>query len=179
MTGSDWTDRHVARWRDHWIDVPFDDDVEGVVVRIGRLQRYLKGTMQRAVTEVGLQDFEYETLHSLMIRDTPGTASPTSLADELGVSGAGMTGRLDRLEQAGWIQRTAAPDDRRRVIVEITRSGAEIWRRAMAIRGSQEQEMVSVLTAKEQATLNRLLRKMALHVEAETSESPPTKAAED
>ena len=109
MADTDWTDRHVARWRDHWVDVPFDDDVEGVVVRIGRLQRYLKGTMQRAVTEVGLQDFEYETLHSLMIRDTPGTASPTDLAEELGVSGAGMTGRLDKLEQAGWVQRRPRP----------------------------------------------------------------------
>jgi DNA-binding MarR family transcriptional regulator len=179
MADTDWTDRHVARWRDHWIDIPFDDDVEGVVVRIGRLQRYLKGTMQRAVTEVGLQDFEYETLHSLMIRDTPGTASPTDLADGLGVSGAGMTGRLDKLELAGWVQRTAAPDDRRRVIVEITKSGAEIWRRAMAIRGSQEQEMVSVLSAKERATINRLLRKMTLHVEAKQSEISPAKAAED
>ena len=41
------------------------------MTRIGRLQRYLKGTMQMAVAEVGIQDFEYETLHSLMIRDTP------------------------------------------------------------------------------------------------------------
>ena len=166
MAETDWTDRHVARWRDHWVDVPFDDDVEGVVVRIGRLQRYLKGTMQRAVTEVGLQDFEYETLHSLMIRDTPGTASPTDLAEELGVSGAGMTGRLDKLEQAGWVQRTVAPDDRRRVVVEITKAGADIWRRAMAIRGSQEEEMVAVLTPKERTTINRLLKKMTLHVEA-------------
>lgn len=169
MAETDWTDRHVVRWRDHWIDVPFDDEVEGTVVRIGRLGRYLKGTMQQAVAEVGLQDFEYETLHSLMIRDTPGTASPTDLADELGVSGAGMTGRLDRLEKAGWVQRTAAVEDRRRVVVEITKAGAEIWRRAMAIRGSKEQEMVDALTAKEHATINRLLRKLTLHVEAQNS----------
>ena len=130
MSETDWTDRHVARWRDHWIDIHFDDQVEGIVVRIGRLARYLKSTMQTAVAEVGLQEFEYQTLHSLMIRDTPGTASPTDLADDLDVSGAGMTGRLDGLEKAGWVQRTASPDDRRRVVVEITKSGAEIWRRA-------------------------------------------------
>ena len=35
----DWTDRHVARWRDHWIDVAFEDDVEAIVVRIGRLKQ--------------------------------------------------------------------------------------------------------------------------------------------
>lgn len=174
MAESDWTDQHVVRWRDHWIDVPFDEEVEGVVVRISRLQRYLKGTMQRAVAEVGLQDFEYETLHSLMIRDTPGIASPTDLAVELGVSGAGMTGRLDRLEVSGWIQRVASPDDRRRVVVEVTKAGADVWRRAMAIRGSQEKTMVDALTAAERTTLNRLLKKLALHTEADQQQEEPS-----
>ncbi len=165
MAETDWTDRHVARWRAHWVDIRFDDEVEGIVTRIGRLQRHLKGTIQTAVAEVGIQDFEYETLHSLMIRDTPGTASPTDLADDLGVSGAGMTGRLDGLEKAGWVQRTASPDDRRRVVVEITRDGADVWRRAMALRGAQEEEMVAVLTAREQDQLNRLLKKLTLWTE--------------
>jgi len=166
VTETDWTDRHVARWRDHWIDIRFDDQVEGIVVRIGRLARHLKSTMQTAVAEVGLQDFEYQTLHSLMTRDTPGTASPTDLADDLCVSGAGMTGRLDGLEKAGWVQRTPSPDDRRRVVVEITKSGAEIWRRAMATRRSQEEEMVGVLSERERAQLDRLLKKLTLWAEA-------------
>ena len=166
MTDSDWTDRHVARWRTHWVDIRFDDEVEAVVTRISRLQKYLKGTIQRAVSEVGLQDYEYETLHSLMIRDTPGTASPTDLADDLGVSGAGMTGRLDGLEKGGWVQRTQSPDDRRRVVVEITRSGADVWRRAMALRGSQEEELVAVLSDRERAQLGKLLKKLTLWAEA-------------
>jgi DNA-binding MarR family transcriptional regulator len=166
MAETDWTDRHVARWRAHWVDIRFDDEVEGIVTRINRLNRFLKGTVQTAVAEVGIQDFEYETLHSLMIRDTPGTASPTDLADDVGVSGAGMTGRLDGLEKAGWVQRTASPDDRRRVVVEITRDGADVWRRAMALRGAQEEEMVAVLTAREQTQLNRLLKKLTLWTES-------------
>ena len=166
MSETDWTDRHVARWRDHWIDVHFDDQVEGIVVRIGRLGRYLASIRHTAQAEIGLRDHEYQTLHSLMIRDTPGTASPTDLADDLGVSGAGMTGRLDGLERAGWVQRTSSPDDRRRVVVEITKSGAEVWRRAMALRGSQEENMVGVLSDREKAQLNRLLKKLTLWTES-------------
>jgi DNA-binding MarR family transcriptional regulator len=162
---TDWTDRHVARWRSHWVDIHFDDGVEALVTRIGRLQRFLKSTVQTAVAEVGIQDFEYETLHSLMIRDTPGTASPTDLAEDVGVSGAGMTGRLDGLEKAGWVQRTHSPDDRRRVVVEITREGADIWRRAMALRGAQEEELASVLNDRERVQLNRLLKKLTLWTE--------------
>ena len=101
-----------------------------------------------------------------MIRDTPGTASPTDLAAALGVSGAGMTGRLAGLEKAGWVQRAPSADDRRRVVVEITRSGADVWRRAMALRGAAEAELLDVLPAQEKATLNRLLRTLTLHAES-------------
>ena len=161
----DWADRHVARWRDHWIDLTFDDDVEAIVVRIVRLMRHFKATTHQALAEVGLQEHEYETLHHLMIRDTPGRASPSALAADLGLSGAGMTGRLDALEQAGWIQRTVSPDDRRRVDIEITKEGARIWRRAMDLRGRAEDAVVHVLDPEERATLAGLLKRMTLAVE--------------
>ena len=161
----DWADRHVARWRDHWIDVTFDDDVEAIVARIVRLMRYFKGTTHVALADVGLQEHEYQTLHHLMIRDTPGQASPSALASDLGISGAGMTGRLDALEEAGWIQRRPSADDRRRVEVEITKAGARIWREAMDLRGRAEDAVVHVLDADERATLARLLKKMALAAE--------------
>ncbi|MDF1603545.1 MarR family transcriptional regulator [Nocardioides sp. YIM 152315] len=162
----DWADRHVARWRDHWVDVTFEDDVEAIVVRIDRLKRYFRLSTQQVLSELGLQDFEYETLHHLMIRDTPGSASPSTLAADLGISNAGMTGRLDALERAGWIQRHADPDDRRRVAVEVTRSGATAWRRAMDLRGRAEDEVVHALDADERATLAALLKKMTLATEA-------------
>lgn len=163
----DDADRHVARWRDHWIDVSFDDEVEGAVVRMQYLVRYFRDAKQRAVAQVGLQVFEYDTLHSLMIRDTPGHASPTDLATELGVSPAGMTGRLDTLEKAGYVGRTVGKADRRRVEVEITKAGTDIWRRAMDLRGNAEDRVVNVLSKKEQVALNKLLKRMTLSIEAE------------
>ena len=167
MDREDWADRHVARWRDHWIDVDFEDDVEAIVARIVRLMKHFRTTTQEALETVGLQDFEYETLHQLMIRDTPGHASPSALAADLGISGAGMTGRLDSLEKAGWIQRRAHADDRRRVEIEVTRSGVKIWRRAMDLRGRAEDDVVHVLSPAERATLAQLLKKLTLAVEAE------------
>ncbi len=163
----DTADLHVERWRDHWIDVSFDDEVEAMTVRVGLLQRYLRNAKQAALVQVGMQDFEYETLHTLMIRDTPGHASPGALARELGVSGAGMTGRLDGLQNKGWVKRMPGADDRRKVDVEITRDGATIWRRAMALRGTAEDELAGVLSRKELLTLNRLLKRMTLHTETD------------
>jgi DNA-binding MarR family transcriptional regulator len=161
----DWVDRHVARWRDHWIDIHFDDDVEAAVERMGALARHFKEAKKRALADTGLEDFEYDTLHLLMIRDTPGHASPTDLARDLGVSPAGMTGRLDGLEKKGWIQRRPSAEDRRRVGVEVTRSGAAIWRSAIGRRGDAESAMLGVLTPAERRQLNRLLKKMTLTLE--------------
>jgi DNA-binding MarR family transcriptional regulator len=161
----DWADRHVARWRDHWIDISFEDDVEAIVVRMARLTRHFRAVKQEALAGVGLQDFEYDTLHALMIRDTPGHASPSALAADLRISNAGMTGRLDSLEKAGLVQRHVAAGDRRRVDVEVTREGAKVWRGAMDLRGQGEDEVVHVLSASERATLAALLKKMTLSVE--------------
>jgi DNA-binding MarR family transcriptional regulator len=103
-----------------------------------------------------------------MIRETPGRASPGDLGRDLDVSGAGMTGRLDGLEKRGFLKRTPAPEDRRRVDIEVTREGAAIWRRAMSVRGVAEDELAAALTRKELVTLNRLLKKLTLHVENST-----------
>jgi DNA-binding MarR family transcriptional regulator len=158
----DWADRHVERWRNHWIDVQFDDEVEAVFVRIGRLGRHLRQAKRAAAAEVGMQDHEYDTLHELMIRTTPGSASPSELAEDLGISGAGMTGRLDALERAGWIQRRATAEDRRRVQVEVTKAGSAKWREAINLRGRAEEELMAGLSARERATLARLLKKLTL-----------------
>jgi len=76
-----------------------------------------------------------------------------------------MTGRLDGLEKAGWIQRRPSAEDRRRVGIEVTKAGAAIWRSAMARRGDTENALVGVLTPEEQVELNRLLKKMTLTLE--------------
>jgi DNA-binding MarR family transcriptional regulator len=161
----DYADRHVARWRDHWVDTPFDDAVEAATVRIWQLNLRMREAKKKAAAEAGLQDFEYDTLHTLMIRDTPGQATPGELAQALGVSPAGMTGRLDGLEKAGWVQRVPSVEDRRRVDVEATRAGVAVWRKAMALRGRAEEEMFGQLSERELATLNRLLKKMTLFTE--------------
>lgn len=162
MTDQDWADRHVERWRNHWIDVRFDDEVEAVFVRIGRIGRHLRQAKQQAAAAVGMQDHEYDTLHELMIRDTPGSASPSALAGDLGISGAGMTGRLDALEKAGWVQRRTTAGDRRRVQVEVTRAGSAKWRETMELRGRAEEELVAGLTPRERRALAQLLKKLTL-----------------
>ena len=163
----DGADLHVERWRDHWVlDKGFDDEVEAMTVRIWAIHKRFRAATKEAAAQVGLQDFEYETLHALMIRDTPGRASPGELAQEMGVSNAGVTGRLDSMEKKGWVKRMPSVGDRRRVEVEATREGLRLWREAMQLRGTVEDDVATALSKQELTKLNELLKKMTLHIEA-------------
>ena len=171
-TRKDRADLHVERWHDHWVlEEEFDEGVEAMTVRLHDIVRWFDATTKRAASEVGLQDYEYFTLHVLMIRDTPGQASPSVLAEDLGISNAGMTGRLDSLERSGWLQRSSDAEDRRRVHVEVTKAGTDIWRRAMRLRGRAEDELFGVLTPEERHTLAALLKELTLRTEEEDPRS--------
>ena len=50
----------------------------------------------------------------------------TDIAKKMGHSTAAATGLVDRLEKLGYVQRLHASDDRRKVMVQITRKGMDL-----------------------------------------------------
>ncbi|GAA3596322.1 MarR family transcriptional regulator [Nonomuraea rosea] len=158
----DSVDRHLARWRGK---APFDERVEAIVSRMQFLVKHLSHTKEVALSEVGMQDFEFETLHRLVARG--GAATPSELAADLLLSPAGMTGRLDTLERAELVRRVRSTEDRRRVDVELTPKGHDLWMEAMTIRGEVETSMISALPPEDQAILDDLLRRLLLKAETD------------
>ncbi|MEU8396560.1 MarR family transcriptional regulator [Nonomuraea sp. NPDC048892] len=156
----DSVDRHLARWRGK---APFDERVEAIVTRLQFLVKHLGHTKEAALSEVGMQDFEFETLHRLVARG--GSATPSELAADLLLSPAGMTGRLDTLERAQLVRRVRSTEDRRRVDVEITPKGNDLWTDAMTIRAEVEAAMIGTLSPEDQIVLNELLKRLLLNAE--------------
>ncbi|MFN2469890.1 MAG: MarR family winged helix-turn-helix transcriptional regulator [Gaiellaceae bacterium] len=62
-----------------------------------------------------------------LIRTSPGPGV-RDLAQREGMSAAGMSGHVDRLEAAGLVRRVPSTDDRRRVGLELTHEGARVLR---------------------------------------------------
>ncbi|MET7304464.1 MarR family transcriptional regulator [Embleya sp. NPDC005575] len=162
VDAEDSVDRHIARWRHK---APFDERVEGIVTRIQMLTKHVAQVKGRALAEVGLQAFEFDTLHRLASRGEPYRATPSELAAELMVSPAGITGRLHTLEEAGSIRRIRGTDDRRRVDVELTEPGRARWMAAMTLLDRAERTMVGPLDETDQDVLIALLKRMLLRVE--------------
>ncbi|WP_406291576.1 MarR family winged helix-turn-helix transcriptional regulator [Embleya sp. NBC_00896] len=158
----DAVDRHIARWRDK---APFDERVEGIVSRIQLLTKHIRAAKGPCLAEVGLQEFEFETLHRLASRGRPWQATPSELAAELMMSPAGITGRLDTLEKSGLVQRIRGVEDRRRVDVGLTEVGHSRWVAAMNLISVEEIGIVGSLAETDQDTLIVLLKRMLVHVE--------------
>lgn len=163
--GDDSVDVHLARWHGK---APFDARVEGIITRIQLLAKHVGQAKDRALAEVGLQEFEFATLHRLGAREAPGRATPSELAAELMLSPAGMTGRLDTLEQSGLVRRVRSSQDRRRVDVELTEAGRTRWLAAMELRGQAEDSMVAPLDPADQDALSALLKRMLIQAEADS-----------
>ncbi len=68
---------------------------------------------------VGLSATDSKCLDLAVRADRPLTAG--QIADLSGLSTGAVTGVIDRLERAGYVRRVRDPDDRRKVLVEVTR----------------------------------------------------------
>ena len=70
----------------------------------------------------------------------------TDISKKMGHSTAAATGLVDRLEKLGYVQRLHAADDRRKVMVQITRKGIEMVSR---LRNAIADSITEVMAAQE------------------------------
>ncbi|WP_245238883.1 MarR family transcriptional regulator [Streptomyces sp. MZ04] len=140
-----------------------DPDIEGAVTRMKKLTVYLRRIREQSLIDFDLERPEFDTLHKLAGRG--GRASPSELAADLDLAPASVTGRLDGLESRGLIRRTPSKKDRRRVDVELTKSGRLIWLGAMDVLGHEEYRLLGVLSKDERAQFSDMLRRIMLVAE--------------
>lgn len=160
----DHVDRFLA---EHGESLPVDLETEGIVDRIGGLQRRFVSSMEETLEGFDLNYGEWKVLTSLRWAGPPYRRTPGSLAKRADLSSGAMTNRLDRLEEAGLIRRLPDPDDRRSVIVEMTEKGNEVWQQSVGAQGEKERLVASALDDREKKQLNALLRRLMLVFEAQ------------
>jgi DNA-binding MarR family transcriptional regulator len=110
-------------------------DLRPVLLRLARELR--KETEQLGVTA------RQATLMWLVKR-SPGL-SLAELAAEEGISPPALSGHVDRLERAGFLERVRSSDDRRRVGLRLTDEGERLMRRIRARRTTWLAERLRVL----------------------------------
>jgi len=80
------------------------------------------------------------------------------------MSSGGMTARLDRLEKAGWVERSPNPLDRRGTLVGLTIGGKALIEKALVAHLANQTRVVSCLDSGEQDALVALLGKLLVGI---------------
>jgi DNA-binding MarR family transcriptional regulator len=170
VKGKDVIDRCIPEWEREFPEM--DIATEALIGRIHKISRYVQKSLNETAAEFGLTISDWDMLSALRRQGPPYRLSPTELAKELMLSSGAMTNRLDRLEDAGLVQRRPDPDDRRAVRVELTEKGRDMWGEAVGVQAAKEQMFAGELTAADKEQLNSLLRRMLLTLEEKAGPFP-------
>ncbi len=107
----------------------------------------------------GLSQGRFLTL-IVMNRNPDEAASPSSLAEKVGVKRATMTGLLDRLERDDLIERRAHQQDRRKIGVRLTPKGRQVLAEMLPDYYRRVAKIMANLTEKDRLELMTLLGKV-------------------
>jgi DNA-binding MarR family transcriptional regulator len=114
----------------------------------------LNRELRREGASLGISGGQAALLH--LISRSPG-AGVRELATREGMSAAGMSGHVDRLEAAGLIRRVPSTDDRRRVGLEVTDEGTRVLRAVRRRRNAWLAQRLTHLSAAELDALDAAL----------------------
>jgi len=154
----DEVDRLVEAWGRERPDL--DLGPMEVLSRVSRLDHHLDAARRAAFTEHAIEPWEFDVLAALRRAGAPYELSPGRLLRETLVTSGTMTNRVDRLATRGFVERYPDPEDRRGVLVRLTPEGKEAVDGAFTALLEAERAFLADLTARQQADLADLLRKL-------------------
>lgn len=160
VADTDPVDDLIDQWRHVRPDLEPQLAAMATIGRLGRLHAMIRPAVEAVLLEHGLGVADFDVLAALRRSGEPFVLRPSDLAGALMLSPAGITGRLDKLEQAGHITRRLDPDDRRSLLVELTESGLATVDAAVTDHVANEDRLLAILTLEERRTLDRILRKL-------------------
>lgn len=167
----DAVDEVVAAWKRERPDLELS--AVGVMARLGRVSLRFAAAQEEVLAKLGLQDGGFDVLATLQRAGRPYELIPSQLSEHLLLSRSGMTSRLDRLVDAGLVERSLDPEDRRSFRVKLTGSGLKKVEEAMTAHTANINRLLSTLNKTELRAFDGLLRKLML-----TEERPISRTAE-
>lgn len=111
----------IEQWKRERPDLDFQPML--IFATLARSYLTITKNIDDLVAEYGLARGMFDVLATLRRSGTPYSLTPKQLAGSLLLSGAGMTNRLDRLEELKLIRRKPQAGDRRSLQIQLTEKG--------------------------------------------------------
>jgi DNA-binding MarR family transcriptional regulator len=160
---TDRIDEIVSQWNEQRPEL--DVSALATVGRLIRTGQLADAALAGRLAEHGLQPGWFDLLAPLRRAGGPYELNPTQLMRATMLSSGGVTKRLDRLAEAGLVERRPDPSDRRGTLVQLTPKGRALVDAALETHVANEERLLEPLTAAERGALDDLLRKLLAHLE--------------
>lgn len=147
--------------------LPEPAEPDRVWFRFMRLHQRMLGQMTARIRELGLSIPQFDLLSTLTEREG---ISQSELAERLYVTKGNVSGLVDRLVQAGLVERRAIAGDRRSYAMHLTAEGRRLAEAGMAAQRGYVAQTLGKLPADDLAELDRLVlawRDLARAVDAD------------
>jgi len=159
----DHIDRILEEWRRERPDM--DMAALGFVGRLLRTADLAHAALAEGLAGHGLQPGWFDLLAALRRAGPPYERNPTQLMRATMLSSGGMTKRLDRLVEAGLVERRPDPADRRGVLVRLSPRGKAVVDRAVETHVANEERLLRSLSESDRRALDGLLRTLLAGLE--------------
>ena len=152
----DGVDRILEQWARERPEL--DTQAMGVFGRVSRIAAIVNDAMEHTYAQHGISRADFDVLATLRRTGEPFQLSPGALSSALMLTTGGMTGRLNRLEGAGLVTRSADLGDRRGLVVTLSDRGRELIDTAVVSGVESLQELLADIPVGQQSLLSDLLR---------------------
>lgn len=151
----DAVERIISQWNELRPDV--DSTPIGVIGRVSRLSRLIDRKLGENFARFGIENWMYDVLATLRRQGEPFELTAGEMVRQSMVTTGAITNRIDRLEQRGLVER-ARTDDRRKVLVRLTKKGFDLVEDVVIDHMATEREILAALSPRQQQDLANLLR---------------------
>jgi DNA-binding MarR family transcriptional regulator len=158
---------HIDRIVEQWHRERPDLDVAPLALlgRLLRVAQLAERELAAGLAEYELQPGWCDLLAALRRAGPPYELNPTQLMRTTLLSSGGITKRLDRIAETELIERRPDPNDRRGILVKLTRRGHSDIDKLIAVHVANEERLLQSLKQPERRALDNALRHLLATLE--------------
>lgn len=119
--------------------------------------------VNRRLKDLGMSQATWVAVASIARNEQP--LSQSELAQELGVESATVVPLINRLVEAGLVERVLTERDKRKRLLVATPKGLELYHQVKAVADELREEILTAITPEEQEITQRVLTRLLHEVE--------------
>ena len=134
-------------------------EMDCIFFQLAKANQLASRFLSQKVSELNLTPVQAMILGFLHLEDQ---ITSSELGKKTELDSATLTGIMDRLEAAGFIERKNNPGDRRSIHIHLTAKGNALSREAIRVIAEANIEFLQVLTKEQKRDLHDIIKKLRL-----------------